>query len=56
MVEHVECPRCERLQKEDELCLGCGLCVRCCECTLDLPFWAVDDDLDDDGGEDDADV
>jgi hypothetical protein len=49
MGKHAECPRCERLQLEDELCDDCGLCSRCCECD-DL------DELDDAGGDDDADV
>ena len=32
MAEHAPCPKCDRLELEDELCEDCGLCVRCCEC------------------------
>lgn len=52
MGEHAECPRCERTQLEDELCEGCGLCTRCCECSFELePLDELpdfDDEFDDD--------
>lgn len=32
MGEHAECPGCERIVLEDELCEDCGECPRCCEC------------------------
>jgi len=48
MGQHSECPGCEKVVLEDELCGECGLCSRCCDC--------VDDDDEEEEGDDDADV